>query len=165
MDSVESEVEREPMGRVRPPRDPYRRDPLMESQEEVALFLDTCDLKKVELEPKQAMKNICTCKQCCVMELVTTANGTYEHLCCQQSKHWKEKFSDSEVSCVTEHSVFSGVTNDHAVRNLLMLSWAYNKEKTVNAGQVICNPPSNQNMRFGNYKAPFTFIELLDNLV
>ena len=161
MDASEFEEERPPAGRVRPPRNPYSRDPVLGSGDAVTEFLDTCDLTKVTVEANQVMKNICSCNKCSVViELANTTKGTYEHLCCLQNKHWMEKFSESNVTCVTDCFAFSGVTNEYAVQNLLMLTWKFNKEKTIEAGQVLSNPPSNENMRFGNYKAPFTLFSL-----
>ena len=80
-----------------------------------------------------------------------------------------EKFSESNVICVTDCFAFSGVTNEYAVQNLLMLTWKFNKEKTIEAGQVLSNPPTNENMRFGNYNLQgtihFIFTLLINFLV
>jgi hypothetical protein len=110
--------------------------------------------------PYHPMKNECTCNGCGdVIVWMSTPAGVYEHLCCRQLKPWADKFAlEENINCVTDSDPFVAVTNMHAVRNLILLSWQINKENMIDEGHVLSDPPTNKNMRYGCYKGPFVYV-------
>ena len=147
------------------PRNPYTRDPILDSKEDVARLLESCDTVTIDWEPNQPMKNVCTCGQCSEkITLIKTKNGVYEHLCCRQLQKWVDQFSEADCMCVTDSDAYNAVTNYFAVKNLLLVTWHSKKEEMLNWGQTLCDPPSNKNMRFGNYKGSFVFVQDNENI-
>ena len=144
-----------------PPKDPSKRDPLFETAEEATQFLQSCAISKTIKEPQQPMENVCTCENCTEkIVFMRTENGEYEHLCCRQLQSWSDKFSyDADIRCVTDTRAFIAVTNDYAVNNLILHSWKTNKQDVLENNQHICDPPTNSNMRFGNYRAASLLLE------
>lgn len=152
-----------PLSETRPPhsKNPSKRDPVFDSKEEATQFLESCAIVKTTKEPNQPMNNECICGRCLsIIVLLETKNSIYQHLCCRQLQSWNDKFSyDANIQCVTETTEFLAVTNDFAVKNLLLHSWKTSKQKNLNDDHQISNPPTNSNMRYGNYRAISLLLE------
>ena len=145
------EEERPTATRPNLPRNPYRQDPMFESKEEADRFVESCAVIKTPLVPlKLTEKNRCDCEKCGeVLVWKKTSTNSLEHLCCKQVKNWQEKLENESVKCVTTCEAYIAVTNIHAVRNVLLMC----KQDLSEKGQVLQNPPSNENWRYGCYKA------------
>ena len=146
------EEERPAPSRPHHPRNPYRNDPCYETKEEADRFVASCEVVKIPTIPlKQAEQNSCDCEKCGeVLVWQKTSNASFEHLCCRQVNNWQGRIDEGEtVKCVTTCEAYLAVTNKHAVHNVLLMCKPDLSEK----GQVLQNPPSNENWRYGCYKA------------
>ena len=141
-----------------PRKNPYQKDPVFDSTEERDSFVDSCNVVKIPASlVKQPMKNVCTCEKCGdTIEWKKTPAGSYEHICCRQMKTEQTNFStDNIAQCVTESEAYIAVTNKYAVHNVLLMS----KQELSDQGLEMQKPPSNDNWRFGCYKAASLLLE------
>ena len=140
-----------------PKRNPYRQDPIFSSSEERDSFVDSCFVVKTAATLiKQPMQNVCSCEKCGdTIEWKKTPAGSYEHICCRQMKTGHEMFStDSNAQCVTDGEAYIAVTNKYAVHNVMLMC----KQELNDQGLEMHKPPSNENWRFGCYKAKDSLI-------
>jgi hypothetical protein len=152
------EEERPTSARRKPTKNPYRRDPVLDSADAVKEFMETCDRTPAPaaIPINMPVKNSCSCGQCKekIVWRRSASGEEYEHPCCRQLKTrwWDQKTPEPDTCCVTEAASYKDVTNVNAVKNLLFVSWAYGRKKMEDQGQALSDPPSHENLRYGSYK-------------
>ena len=136
--------------------DPFRFDPIFESEEDLTNFLETnsvedqrkndgeCDGEMVDSEEVE-----CSCNNCVE---IFDARETKHKCCIKLVEKWKAKLEPDEkdVKCVIDTIAFRAVTNPHAIRTTEALL-DKNKKETL-------DPPTNSNLRYACYRSIYVFL-------